>query len=49
MVANRFMSLLSTFNDDEIVEGVREIERNLAGVDTVRFQNNFEFVVGRGR
>jgi ubiquinone/menaquinone biosynthesis C-methylase UbiE len=49
MVANRFMSLLSTFNDDEIAEGVREIERNLVDVDTVRFQNNFEFVVGRGR
>ena len=49
MVANRFMSLLSTFNDNEIAEGVREIERNLVDVDTVRFQNNLEFVVGRGR
>jgi ubiquinone/menaquinone biosynthesis C-methylase UbiE len=49
MVADRFMSLLSTFNDNEIAEGVREIERNLASVDTVRFRNNFEFVVGRGR
>jgi ubiquinone/menaquinone biosynthesis C-methylase UbiE len=47
MVANRFMSLLSTFDDREITEGVREIERNLADVDTVRLQNNFEFVVGR--
>jgi ubiquinone/menaquinone biosynthesis C-methylase UbiE len=49
MVANRFMSLLSTFSDNEIAEGVGEIERNLVDVDTVRFQNNFEFVVGRGR
>jgi ubiquinone/menaquinone biosynthesis C-methylase UbiE len=49
MVANRFMSLLSTFNDNEIAEGIREIERNLADIDTVRFQTNFEFVLGRGR
>jgi hypothetical protein len=47
IVANRFMSLLSTFNDNEIEEGIREIEQNLAGVDTVRFRNDFEFVVGR--
>jgi SAM-dependent methyltransferase len=49
MVTDRFMSVLSTFNDNEIAAGVREIERNLADLDTVRFQNNFEFVVGRGR
>jgi ubiquinone/menaquinone biosynthesis C-methylase UbiE len=48
MVANRFMSVLSTFNDNEIAEGIREIERDLADVDTVRFQNDFEFVVGCG-
>jgi SAM-dependent methyltransferase len=49
MVASRFMSVLSTFNDDEIAEGVREIEQNLADVGTVRFQNSFEFVLGRGQ
>lgn len=47
MVANRFMSLLSDFNDDELARGVREIEKNLADVETVRFSDNFEFVLGR--
>lgn len=47
MVANRFMSLLSDFNDDELARGVREIEMKLADVETVRFSDNFEFVRGQ--
>jgi 2-polyprenyl-3-methyl-5-hydroxy-6-metoxy-1,4-benzoquinol methylase len=47
LVANRFMSLLSTFSDDEITQGMSEIEQNLADTDSVRFCDNFEFVLGR--
>jgi hypothetical protein len=46
LVANRFMSLLSTFSD-EITQGLSEIEQNLADIDSVRFCDNFEFVLGR--
>jgi hypothetical protein len=48
MVAHRFMSLLSTFSDDEIARGVTEIEHDLADIDTVVFPAEFEFVLARG-
>lgn len=47
LVANRFMSLLSTFTDAELAGGVHEIEEILAGADRVHFRDNFEFVLGR--
>ena len=46
MVQNRFMSLLSTYDDDELTTGVAEIRSRLAGVESVTFEDTFEFLVG---
>jgi ubiquinone/menaquinone biosynthesis C-methylase UbiE len=47
MVTNRFLSVLSTFSDDEIARGVHEMATQLGDVDTICFQDNYEFIVGR--
>ncbi len=45
MVRNRYMSLLSTFGDDEIAAGVEEIQRRYSG-KRVEFKDRFAFVLG---
>lgn len=47
MVANRFMSLLSDFDDDELARGLAEVTEKLADHDDVQFTDRFEFVLGR--
>ena len=47
MVSNRFMSLLSTFDDVELANGVAEIERRIGAHASVSFDDDFEFVLGR--
>lgn len=45
MVRDRYMSLLSTFDDDEIAAGVDEIRRRYPG-ERVEFKDRFAFVLG---
>lgn len=45
MVWDRYMSLLSTFDDDELAAGVAEIEQKHPE-DTLRFNDRFAFVLG---
>jgi ubiquinone/menaquinone biosynthesis C-methylase UbiE len=45
MVRDRYMSLLSTFDDDEISAGVEEIRRCHPG-ERVEFKDRFAFVLG---
>lgn len=45
MVRDRYMSLLSTFDDDEISAGVEEIRRRHPG-ERVEFKDRFAFVLG---
>ncbi|MFD2415396.1 class I SAM-dependent methyltransferase [Amycolatopsis pigmentata] len=45
MVNNRYMSLLSTFSDDELAAGVEEIRRGHPG-EWVKFVDRFAFVLG---
>ncbi|WNG81132.1 hypothetical protein C6A86_023525 [Mycobacterium sp. ITM-2016-00316] len=49
MVEKRFMSLLSTFPDDELDRGLREIGDSLAAAEVVRFTDSFEFILGRNK
>ena len=48
MVSNRYMSLLSTFSDDELAAGVEEIRRDHPG-EWVEFLDRFAFVLGTAR
>ncbi|HET9254148.1 MAG TPA: hypothetical protein VFO16_02970, partial [Pseudonocardiaceae bacterium] len=45
MVRDRYMSLLSTFDDDEVSAGVEEIRRRHPG-ERVEFRDRFAFVLG---
>lgn len=45
MVRDRYMSLLSTFDDDEVTAGVEEIRRLYPG-ERVEFKDRFAFVLG---
>jgi hypothetical protein len=45
MVRNRYMSLLSYFNDERLAAGVAEIRQAHAG-ETVEFADTFAFVLG---
>ena len=47
MVSNRFMSLLSTFDDEELARGLSQIDDRLGDADHVTFRDNFEFICGR--
>jgi SAM-dependent methyltransferase len=47
MVRQRYMSLLSTFSDAEISDGIDEIEQRYADQDVLRFVDRFEFIIGR--
>ena len=46
MVENRYMSLLSSFNDREISEGIDEIKQNYSNKDILSFQDIFVFITG---
>lgn len=46
MVRNRYMSLLSEFDDDELQFGIREIERSHPQ-DVLEFDDRFAFVLGK--
>jgi ubiquinone/menaquinone biosynthesis C-methylase UbiE len=45
MVRDRYMSLLSTFGDDEVAAGIEEIRRRYPG-ERVEFKDRFVFVLG---
>nr|MDQ3827243.1 class I SAM-dependent methyltransferase [Actinomycetota bacterium] len=45
MVRDRYMSLLSTFDDDEVAAGLEEIRRRHPG-ERVEFKDRFAFVLG---
>ncbi|WP_201026132.1 class I SAM-dependent methyltransferase [Mastigocoleus testarum] len=46
MVKNRYMSLLSSFDDNEIQEGVFEIEQKYSDKDILEFNDRFVCIVG---
>ncbi|MEO0970705.1 MAG: SAM-dependent methyltransferase, partial [Cyanobacteria bacterium J06639_18] len=46
MVENRYMSLLSSFDDKEIQEGVFEIEQKYSDKDILEFNDRFVCIVG---
>ncbi|NUM52223.1 MAG: class I SAM-dependent methyltransferase [Candidatus Hydrogenedentes bacterium] len=46
MVRSKYMSLLSTFSDDQIDQGLREMAARYADVSTLRFQDRFRTVLG---
>jgi ubiquinone/menaquinone biosynthesis C-methylase UbiE len=45
MVGDRYLSLLSTFSDEEIAAGMKEIRRRYPG-ERVEFRDRFAFVLG---
>lgn len=47
MVKNRYMSALSTFADDELEAGLKEMEERYADVDTLTFPDRFDYLTGR--
>lgn len=47
MVGRRYMSVLSTFEDDELAAGLREMEASHAGVDVLEFSDRFDFLAGQ--
>lgn len=46
MVENRYMSLLSSFDDREIVEGINEIKLKYSDKDILEFNDTFVFITG---
>ena len=46
MVRTRYMSLLSTFTDEEIELGIREIEHRYRDTETLQFTDRFQLVLG---
>ena len=47
MVRARYMSLLSGFTDDELRQGIEEMDENVPADGIQRFNDRFIFVVGR--
>lgn len=47
MVANRYMSVLSTFDDDELKQGLEQMEQRYADVETLRFPDRFDYLTAR--
>ncbi|MBB5152849.1 hypothetical protein [Saccharopolyspora phatthalungensis] len=45
MMRNRYMSLLSLFDDDELARGIEEVRRDRPG-DRVVFVDRYAFVQG---
>ena len=46
MVASQYMSVLSSFGDDEIEKGLREMEQTHAGAEVLEFTDHFDYIVG---
>ncbi len=46
MVENRYMSLLSSFSDREILAGINEIEQKYSDKEILKFNDVFVFVLG---
>lgn len=46
MVKGRFMSLLSTFTNDQLAKGVEELQARFADAGVVSFDDSFEFISG---
>ena len=47
MVENRYMSLLSLFSDEEIRQGIREMEEKYLAQSTLEFNDVFVFIKGK--
>ncbi len=46
MVASQYMSVLSSFNQDEIAAGLREMEETHAEAEVLEFTDHFDYIVG---
>lgn len=46
MVANRYMSLLTNFDDEALAAGLQEMRSKHAGLDVLEFEDEFVFVSG---
>ena len=47
MVENRYMSLLSRFSDEQIQEGLKEMNQTYSSQSTLNFKDTFVFIVGK--
>ena len=47
MVEERYMSILSSFNDVEIKEGIKEIDRKYSGQTILSFPEHILFIIGK--
>lgn len=45
MVRTGYMTVLSSFSDEEIEEGIKEMETNLAGKEILEFEDHFDFIL----
>lgn len=46
MVTNRYMSVLSSFTDDELHDGLLEMKETYADTDVLEFTDHFDFLAG---
>lgn len=46
MVRGCYMSLLTSFSSDQLAAGLREMERKYADIETLRFNDHFDYIVG---
>jgi trans-aconitate methyltransferase len=46
MVASQYMSVLSSFSEEEIDDGLLEMNETYAGVDVLEFNDHFDYLVG---
>jgi SAM-dependent methyltransferase len=47
LVGNRWMSVLTTFTDEELADGLEEMRRKQEGLAEIRYWDRFGFVLGR--
>lgn len=47
MVRASYMSVLTSFSEEEREAGLREMERKYADTDTLRFTDHFDYILGR--
>lgn len=46
MVASQYMSVLSSFSEEEIGEGLREMDETHADAEVLEFTDHFDYIVG---
>ena len=46
MVANQYMSVLSSFSQREIADGLVEMERKYGSRETLEFTDHFDYITG---